>query len=101
MPNKGCIIRRSSISTRQLAIALAITLGSCGLCGCGSINEKLSAGMGDAIPQWAGGLPADAPPRPGSAKYDEFMLERERKRLEPAAASDDAAPQDLQVTHVR
>jgi hypothetical protein len=46
--------------------------------------------LGDAIPQWAGGMPADAPPRPGTAKYDEFMQERERKRLEPAAATDDA-----------
>ena len=41
--------------------------------------------MGDYIPQWLGGLPPDAPPRPGTAKYDEFMRERERKRLEPAA----------------
>ena len=39
--------------------------------------------MGDAIPQWAGGLPADAPPRPGTAKYDEMMKERERERLTP------------------
>jgi len=87
IPSEGCDIRQSSISPRQLATALAITLVSCGLCGCGS---KLSAGMGDVIPQWAGGLPADAPPRPGSAKYNEFMQERERKRLEPAAARDDA-----------
>ena len=53
--------------------------------GCGSINEKLSDGLSDYIPQWAGGLPADAPPRPGTAKYDEFMRERERKRLLPAS----------------
>lgn len=56
---------------------------ACQLGGCGTINANLAAGMGDFIPQWAGGLPADAPPRPGSAKYDEFMQERERKRLEP------------------
>jgi hypothetical protein len=74
------------IATRHLAIALL----SCGLSACASINEKLSAGLSDAIPQWAGGLPADAPPRPGSAKYDEFMRERERKRLEPAAQKQDA-----------
>jgi len=41
--------------------------------------------MGDLIPQWAGGLPADAPPRPGTAKYDAYMAERERQRLMPAA----------------
>jgi hypothetical protein len=78
------------ISTRQLAVLLAVALLACGLAGCGTINEKLAAGLSDVIPQWAGGLPADAPPRPGTAKYDEFMRERERKRLEPAAARDEA-----------
>jgi hypothetical protein len=73
------------VSFRHVAIILAVTLLVCGLGGCGYINEKLAAGMSDAIPQWAGGMPADAPPRPGTAKYDEFMRERERKRLEPAA----------------
>ncbi len=48
-------------------------------------NEKLAGGVSDAIPAWIGGMPADAPPRPGTAKYDEFMKERERKRLMPAA----------------
>ena len=73
------------ISFRQFAILLAIMLPACALGGCGTINEKLAYGMGDYIPQWAGGLPADAPPRPGTAKYDEYMKERERKRLMPAA----------------
>jgi hypothetical protein len=55
------------------------------------INEKLAAGMTDYFPHWLGGIPADAPPRPGTAKYEEFMRERENKRLEPAAPKDDAA----------
>ncbi len=91
-PDKGRDLKQMSIRIRRLAIALAITLALCGLGGCGFINEKLAAGMSDAIPQWAGGLPADAPPRPGTAKYDEFMQERERKRLEPAATRDDVKP---------
>jgi hypothetical protein len=78
------------ISIRQPAVVAAVALIACGLSGCGFINEKLGAGLSDAIPQWAGGLPSDAPPRPGTAKYDEFMAERERKRLEPAPAKDDA-----------
>jgi hypothetical protein len=73
------------INTRHLAIALAAALLACGLSGCGTINEKLAGGVSDAIPAWAGGLPADAPPRPGTAKYEEFMKERERKRLLPAS----------------
>jgi hypothetical protein len=78
-------------STRHLAIVIALALPAFALGGCSTINEKLGAGLGDVIPHWAGGLPADAPPRPGTAKYEEFMRERERKRLEPAAAKDQPA----------
>lgn len=63
---------------------IALALAACGLSGCGTINGYLASGMSDYLPQWAGGLPADAPPRPGTAKYEEFMRERERKRLEAA-----------------
>jgi len=66
---------------RPLAIVAAASL----LASCGTISEKLATGAGDYIPQWAGGLPADAPPRPGTAKYDAWMKERERQRLMPAA----------------
>ena len=66
---------------RSLLILLAFAAG---LSGCGTVNEKLS-GMGDYVPQWVGGLPADAPPRPGTPQYDAYMKERERKRLMPAA----------------
>ena len=70
---------------RHIATLLTVALAGGGLTGCGTINEKVSAGVSDAIPAWAGGIPADAPPRPGTAKYDEFMRERERKRLLPAS----------------
>jgi hypothetical protein len=78
------------ISTRHLAILLVVALQAFGLSACGTINEKLAAGVSDTLPTWAGGLPADAPPRPGTAKYEEFMRERERKRLEPAATRSEA-----------
>jgi len=81
----------SIISPRQLVALWSVALLSCGLGGCGSINEKLAAGMGDFVPQWAGGLPADAPPRPGTAQYDEFIRERERTRLEPALPKNEGA----------
>ncbi|HEV2154896.1 hypothetical protein [Bradyrhizobium sp.] len=71
---------------RSLLLLLAVTAG---LSGCGTVNERLSAGMGDYVPQWAGGLPADAPPRPGTAQYDAWMKEREQKRLQPAAPRDE------------
>ena len=71
-------------SFRQLLTALTLVLLGASVTGCASINERASAAMGDYIPQWAGGLPADAPPRPGTAKYDEWMKERERLRQLPA-----------------
>lgn len=70
---------------RHITAIVALSFAGSALSGCGTINEKLAAGVSDAIPAWIGGMPADAPPRPGTAKYDEFMRERERKRLMPAA----------------
>jgi hypothetical protein len=64
---------------------IALALAGSGLSGCGTINGYLASGVSDYLPRWAGGLPADAPPRPGTAKYEEFMRERESKRLETAA----------------
>jgi hypothetical protein len=78
-----------STGSRLFAL-IGLALLACGLSGCGTINANLAAGVSDTLPHWAGGLPADAPPRPGSAKYDEFMRERERKRLEAAPPKDDA-----------
>jgi hypothetical protein len=83
----------------RIAALMVLALVACGLSGCGTINEKLAAGVTDAIPQWAGGLPADAPPRPGTAKYDEFVRERERKRLEPAPPKDEAGQSSLEAVH--
>jgi hypothetical protein len=79
-----------TIGLHRVAALLVSATFAFSLTGCASINEKLSSGMGEYIPQWAGGLPADAPPRPGTAAYDEYMKERERKRLQPAAERDDA-----------
>jgi hypothetical protein len=73
------------IKASHIAAILALALAGCTLSGCGTINEKLAAGVSDAIPAWIGGMPADAPPRRGTAKYEEFMKERERKRLMPAS----------------
>jgi hypothetical protein len=79
------------IHCHRLALFSTLALLACSLGGCGTVNAKLADGLGDYIPQWAGGLPADAPPRPGTPKYDEYVKERERKRLEPAPPKDNAA----------
>ncbi|MBR0896468.1 hypothetical protein JQ616_16020 [Bradyrhizobium tropiciagri] len=79
------------ILTRPIPVLTALALAACALGGCSTVNQKLSAGMADYIPAWAGGLPADAPPRAGTPEYDKFMQERERKRLMPAAERGDDA----------
>jgi hypothetical protein len=76
----------------HLAVVATLLLLAGGLSGCGTINEKLADGVADYVPQWLGGEPADAPPRPGSARYDDYVKERERKRLEPAVKDDAANP---------
>ena len=70
---------------RRLSALVGIVLLTASLGGCGTLNGWLAAGFEDYIPAWAGGLPADAPPRPGTLKYDEFQRQREQQRLEPAA----------------
>jgi hypothetical protein len=51
-----------------LVIAAASALG-----GCGSMNTWLANSLGDKVPQWAGGLPPDAPPREGAPGYAEYI----------------------------
>src|ERR1700740_1724286 len=80
------------VRSNHTAAIAALPRAGFALGGCASVNEKLSAGMGDYIPQWLGGLPADAPPRRGTPQYDEYMKGRERRRLEPAVAADGAKP---------
>jgi hypothetical protein len=84
----------------SLLLTLAALAGS--LSGCGTINANLAAGISDYVPHWAGGLPADTPPRPGTAKYEEFMRERERKRLEappPKENGDRTSSSSLDAVH--
>ena len=86
--------------TRHVIFPVVALLLGTSLSGCGTINEKLAAGVSDAIPSWAGGLPPDAPPRPGTPEYEEFMREQERKRVEPAMQKDKsgASPSTAQTS---
>jgi hypothetical protein len=79
--------------TNHILVMVALMLVGSTLSGCSTINEKMAAGVGDYLPKWAGGLPADAPPRQGTPEYDAWMKERERKRLLPAAERGDTPQQ--------
>ena len=93
------LLGRRFLGLRLFGLIASVLL-TCGLTGCSSINEKIASGMGDYIPRWAGGLPADAPPRPGTAKYDEYMKERERNRLLPADQRNSAKPDETKTEPV-
>jgi hypothetical protein len=91
------------VSARHIATIVALALAGFALGGCGTINEKLADGMGNYIPKWAGGLPADAPPRRGTPEYDAYIREtkeREAKRLQPAAANDNPAKSNASLEPV-
>lgn len=77
-----------SLPSLLTLVSLALAVSSLG--GCGTINGYLANGVADHVPHWAGGLPPDAPPRPGTAKYDEFVREREQKQLEAASPKGDS-----------
>jgi hypothetical protein len=81
-------------ASQRLPVVVAIALMAFGLGGCGTVNHYAAIGFENVIPTWAGGLPSDAPPRPGTAEYDEFMRKREEARLQPAAPKDDAKKDD-------
>jgi hypothetical protein len=53
-----------------ILLIIAALLGSC-------------SSAGDYIPHWAGGLPKDTPPRPGTPEYDAY-----RQKQDAEAARD-------------
>ena len=83
----------------RLAVSIGLVMMACSLGGCGSISSFVAGGMADLIPAWAGGLPANAPPRPGTPEYDAMMKQREEKMVAPAAnaAPDPAASPSAQA----
>ena len=89
-----------SVRAHHIVTIAALALAATILGGCSSINERLAPAVGEAIPQWAGGLPKDVPPRRGTPEYDAYMQEQERKRLEPAPSNANAsAPVQLEPVH--
>ena len=63
---------------------LGLLLGSCG----GATESGVSGYVADHWPHWAGGMPADAPPRPGAPGYDEFIAHGQADQ----AATNSTAP---------
>jgi hypothetical protein len=77
----------------RLVLIPFVAAAAVSLSGCAS-TPSTGRNLGDYIPHWAGGLPADAPPRPGTPEYDAFMREREQRRQMPAAERDKETQSD-------
>lgn len=77
-------------------IAIVLTAGSLG--GCGSISSFVAGSMGDYVPAWAGGLPADAPPRPGTPQYEEW-LKQHPQQGEAAKGANGVTPSSAEAIH--
>jgi hypothetical protein len=77
-------------------VVLALIAGSLG--GCGSISSFVAGSMGDYIPAWAGGLPADAPPRPGTPKYEEWLRQHPQQGA-AAQGGNGVAPSSAEAIH--
>jgi len=92
---------RPSFAIAGLFRAALIVAAALSVSGCGALNAGLSSMIADNLPQWAGGLPREAPPRPGDPRYAEFEREQLAKtqmaahpassgaRVEPAVLRQD------------
>ena len=68
------------LGAASVVLCLAAMLSACG------------GYVADHVPHWAGGLPPDAPPRPGAPGYDDFIAHGEpQPQNAPAPASDASA----------
>jgi hypothetical protein len=56
-------VLRAAVSAAAV-VSLSLTLAGC---------SNLATFFADNIPQWAGGLPKDAPPRAGDPRYAEYF----------------------------
>jgi len=65
----------------MLVLCLGLGLGSC---------APFAGIVSDHWPHWAGGLPDDVPPRPGTPGYEEFIAHAQPNKdaAAPAAAAD-------------
>ena len=61
--------------------------------------------VGDLMPHWAGGLPKNAPPRPGTPEYDAYRQKleaeagRDKSKDEPKAKAEGDSPNPLSPIH--
>ncbi len=81
-----------TIVKRSLAAAVMLGVGAMlGSCAGAASEDGFSAYVADHWPHWAGGMPSDVPPRPGSPGYNQFIAHGQADQdVLPAASSANA-----------
>jgi hypothetical protein len=76
--------------TATALLCLGLTLGGC---------SSFSGFVADHWPRWAGGMPDDVPPRPGTPGYEEFIAHGQpsNNAARPASAESQPAPADVKT----
>lgn len=77
-------------TSRRLMTIVIVCLVLPLLSGCGAV----SGFMADTMPTWAGGLPADAPPRPSDPRYPEYERAMRARAIAEAPANGEAVKPD-------
>jgi len=66
-----------------LLVGASVVLGGCSSTSQSWLIDKLSD-----LPPWAGGMPPGAPPRPGTAEYDDYVKKLEGAAVVPTSQRD-------------
>ena len=67
----------ASLTESNMTRVVALLMACVALASCSRTMESVSEKVIDWTPAWMGGLPKDAPPRPGTPEYDEFRRKQE------------------------
>src|SRR5215831_2450630 len=84
----GSLMAPKRLITAATLLGFGLNLASCG------------GFVADHWPHWAGGLPADVPPRPGTTGYAEFVAHGQSKpepQQQPTAAAAQSGAQQAPV----
>jgi hypothetical protein len=75
--------------TATALLCLGMTLGGC---------SSFSGFVADHWPRWAGGMPDDVPPRPGTPGYEEFIAHGQPNNIaRPVSADSQPVPTDVKT----
>ena len=85
LPTPGASL--SSLTDSNMTRVVALLVAWVSLASCSTAAENVSEKVIDWTPKWMGGLPKDAPPRPGTPEYDELQRKQEAERAHSTGSS--------------